>query len=422
MTPRESILWHQTSAERLRFDPLVGTHAADVVVIGGGYTGLSAALHLAQSGARVTVVEAVRTGHGASGRNVGLVNAGLWTPPDQIEEKLGKSAGQKLNAALAKGPDLVFDLIEKHQISCEARRSGTLHCAHCARGLRDLENRHAQQARRGAPVRLLGKTETEARTGSSIFHGALWDGRAGTIQPAAYAGGLARAAHGAGAIIHEASCVTGLARKNDIWRVATQDGEVHAPRVIQATNAYGIAGARQNGFVLAHYFQCATSPLPTELRASIMPGGEGCWDTARIMSSARMDHAGRLVFGALGSLDHRGRMFHMQWARRALSRWFPAVAKVPFESHWTGRVAMNSSHLPRVEAVGPGMISIHGYSGRGISPGTVFGKSAAQWALDEDKDAFPVAITDPRTERFAKIKSIHYEAAASLMHLATSRR
>ncbi|MCB2123616.1 MAG: FAD-binding oxidoreductase, partial [Rhodobacteraceae bacterium] len=148
-------LWRMTCGPALNLAPLAGDTTADVAVIGGGFTGLSAALHLAEAGARVVVLEAETVGHGGSGRNVGLVNAGLWTPPDEVEAALGSEEGAALNRALAAGPDLVFDLIARHGIECEAVRNGTLHLAHNASGLRDLQSRHAQQARRGAPVRLL---------------------------------------------------------------------------------------------------------------------------------------------------------------------------------------------------------------------------------------------------------------------------
>ncbi|MCB2143729.1 MAG: FAD-binding oxidoreductase, partial [Rhodobacteraceae bacterium] len=200
-------LWRMTCGPALNLAPLAGDTTADVAVIGGGFTGLSAALHLAEAGARVVVLEAETVGHGGSGRNVGLVNAGLWTPPDEVEAALGSEEGAALNRALAAGPDLVFDLIARHGIECEAVRNGTLHLAHNASGLRDLQSRHAQQARRGAPVRLLDAAETARRVGTDRFPGALWDGRAGTIQPLAYAMGLARAAIAAGAVLHEASPV-----------------------------------------------------------------------------------------------------------------------------------------------------------------------------------------------------------------------
>lgn len=274
--PAPDSLWRRTTRESRAWPALEGDVTADVVVIGGGFTGVSAAFHLAARGVSVVLLEARTIGFGGSGRNVGLVNAGLWTPPDEVEGKLGQPEGAALNAVLAAGPDLVFDLIETNQIRCEAVRSGTLHCAHSVAGLRDLQARHAQQIARAAPVRLLDGAETARRTGSPAFHGALWDGRAGTIQPLAYVQGLARSAGMRGALIHEGSAVTGMRRAGDHWQVHSARGSVRAARLIQATNAYATEGVPDNPIIPTHFFQLATAPLPVRLRRAILPGGEGC--------------------------------------------------------------------------------------------------------------------------------------------------
>ncbi|OWV40931.1 NAD(P)/FAD-dependent oxidoreductase [Mameliella alba] len=412
-------LWSRTAAERHQWSPLSGAIEVDVVVIGGGFTGVSAAYHLAAAGASVALLEARSIGYGGSGRNVGLVNAGLWTPPDQVEEKLGQTAGAALNATLAEGPALVFGLIEQHQIRCEATRKGTLHCAHSAAGMRDLENRFAQQERRGAPVRLLDAAETARRTGSRAYHGALWDARAGTIQPLAYLQGLARAAAAQGAALFERSGALAIDETDKGWIVRTAEGEVRAAKLIQAVNGYGTGAADDNAVIPAHFFQLATAPLAQDLRRDILGGGEGCWDTALVMSSFRLDQSGRMIFGALGNLDGFGGALHRGWAERKLAKLFPQLAGIPFEQDWTGRIAMTGTYLPRVERRGSNGISILGYSGRGIGPGTVFGKAAAGWALGTGD--LPLGLVDPLAEKHASAKGLYYELGATLTHFANGR-
>lgn len=412
-------LWFRTTSESRSWRALEGDVSADVVVIGGGFTGVSAAYHLAARGVSVVLLEARTIGFGGSGRNVGLVNAGLWTPPDAVEAKLGQADGSALNAALAAGPDLVFDLIGTNQIRCEAVRSGTLHCAHSAAGQRELQARHAQQVVRSAPVRLLDATETASRTGSAAFHGALWDGRAGTIQPLAYVQGLARAAELRGARIHEGSAVTAMRRAGDHWHVLAAGGSVRAARLIQATNAYVTEGVPDNPIIPTHFFQLATAPLPVRLRRAILAGGEGCWDTALIMSSFRLDAAGRMIFGALGNLDGPGGHAHRRWARRKLWALFPQLSGIPFECAWTGRIAMTSTYLPRVQSLGEGAVTLFGYSGRGIGPGTVLGRAAADWATDTG--GFPMPVTPPIPEARAALKAAWYETGAVLTHLTGAR-
>ena len=167
MVRDESNLWSAESPPDDNARALTGQVKADVAIIGGGITGLSAALHLAQAGVTVCLLEANRIGHGGSGRNVGLVNAGLWTTPEAVTGILGPEAGARLNRALAEGPQMVFDLIRDLGIDCAPRRSGTLHCADNQRGLRDLQDRYRQLSAMGAPVKLLDAAETAARTGSS---------------------------------------------------------------------------------------------------------------------------------------------------------------------------------------------------------------------------------------------------------------
>ncbi|MCP4486717.1 MAG: FAD-binding oxidoreductase [Gammaproteobacteria bacterium] len=152
----EKSLWQASSKETINTDPLDENITTDLVIIGGGYTGCSAALHAAKSGMDVQLLEADTIGFGGSGRNVGLVNAGLWLPPLEVENIMGEKSGTKLNTLLAKAPDLVFSLIERYQIQCDSVRSGTLHCAHSRKGFVDLQSRYKQLTDRGAPVSLLG--------------------------------------------------------------------------------------------------------------------------------------------------------------------------------------------------------------------------------------------------------------------------
>ena len=415
-------LWHLTSAEQVTAPPLAGDVTADLVVIGGGYTGLSAALHAAEQGADVRLVEAEMPGHGGSGRNVGLANAGLWLPPDDIRAHLGNVAGDRLIALLAGAPALVFDLIARNGIACEPMRGGTLHCAHSPSGLADLKRRHAQLTASGAPVELLSAEETARRTGSAAFFGALFDPRAGTIQPLAYAWGLARAAQAAGAQLHGQSPALEVEHKDGVWQVRTPGGSIRARSLIQATNAYhrGLA-RRKPAHVPVHYFQYATDPLPEEIRAAILPGGEGCWDTGLIMTSFRLDRTGRMIIGGMGALDHLASGIHRAWVRRKLAQLYPALSGQPLVTGWHGRIAMTGDHIPKITRPGPGALAAHGYSGRGIGPGTLFGKAMAEALLSGDETNLPIPAIDRHAERWTGLQQAYVETGATLMHLIRAR-
>ena len=430
-------LW-QASANNPFTGQALARHAhTDVAIIGGGYGGLSAALELAKSGLDVHLLEAQTIGFGGSGRNVGLVNAGLWTPPDDIEATLGQAAGQKLNQAFACAPDMVFDLIQKYQIDCNPVRHGTLHCATNKSGLKDLNRRFLQQQKRQAPVELLSASATMQRTGSSEFLGALFDARAGTIQPLSYAFGLAHAAEKAGASINTQSPVLDYRYQDKQWHITTAQGRVSANQLIVATNAYGTQNDAQRSsrdaqsqapqsqtkgyFTPIGYCQFATAPLTLKQQEQILPHKEGCWDTAHAMSSFRLDHKGRLIIGGVGSLEHTGSSTHMHWAQRKLKALFPELKAYEFDYMWSGQIAMTADKLPKMCAMGPQAISLYGYSGRGIGPATTLGCAAAKWAMGLDETHLPLAISDPTMDRHWRLKSAYYNTGALLAHWLESR-
>lgn len=417
-------LWAETAPPAPETPPLAGAAEADAVIVGGGYAGLSAALHLSGAGRRVVLLEARGIGAGGAGRNAGLVNAGLWVTPGRVRATLGEARGRRLLDLLGAGPALVFDLVARHAIACEAVRAGTLHCAAGAAGLADLRVRAAEWQALGAPVRLLGREETAARIGSAAHPGALLDERAGTIQPLAYARGLARAAVAAGARIHAGTPALRLEGSGPPWRVATPCGAVTAPWVILATDAYAEALHPELATtqIRLPYFNVATDPLPPAWRARILPGGEGAWDNAAILSSFRTDAAGRLVFGSIGALRGPGRAIHRAWSARRLAGLFPGLGRPAFRHAWWGWIGMTADAMPRFHRPAPGLLAVSGYNGRGIAPGTVFGRLLARLVLGEiEEGEIPLPVTVPEAPPLRRLRAAFYEAGAALAHLAGAR-
>jgi glycine/D-amino acid oxidase-like deaminating enzyme len=412
-------LWAKSTAETFSAPHLQGDHSVDLAIIGGGFTGCSAALEAAGQGASVILIEAQSIGHGGSGRNVGLVNAGLWLPPDDVCKTLGGDVGEHLNRVLADAPEAVFNTINQHDIACEPMRNGTLHLAHSPRATAQLQARHAQMDARGAPVTLLDAKEAQSRTGTRQVHGALHDARAGTIQPLAYAQGLARAAQGQGARIHESTPALSAAQHGGQWAIRTPSGKIRAKRLLVATNAYheGMQNVPVPRASRVNFFQLATEPLGDNIAGDILRGGEGCWDTGLIMSSLRRDRAGRVILGGMG--DDAG--VQANWARRKLIGLFPQLTEVEISHAWAGRISMTFDHLPRILRVGPNGLAVFGYSGRGIAPGTVFGASTARALLSGDDSGLPIPPVDQHSERFTGVKSVMFETGARLRHLIEGR-
>jgi L-pipecolate oxidase len=414
-------LWEATAPPAPSTAPLVGQVKADVAVVGCGYTGLSAALRLAEAGAKVVALEAVEVGFGGAGRNVGYVNAGMWVMPSEVPKALGADFGERALKLLGDCPAVVWETIEKHRIDCDPVRNGTLHCAVGASGLETLEERARQWGARGAPVRVLSRDETAKRTGAAGYAGSLLDMRAGTIQPLAYARGLARAAIGAGAAVRTQSPVRAAERKAGKWTLMAGDGTVVADWVAVATDAYGGAPWPQvrREQICLPYFNFATGPLGAEQQASILPGREGCWDTKDIMSYFRFDRAGRLLFGSVGALRGTGLAVHRAWARRALGKLFPGLGPVRFEHQWYGMIGMTADNLPRFHRLADNVVTFCGYNGRGIGPGTVFGRVLADHILGRvsQKD-LPLPVTAPDAPALPALQEAYYEAGAQIAHAA----
>lgn len=414
--------WRNAAVEQVAFPPLTDNITVDLVVIGGGFTGLNAARVAAREGLRVCLIEANTIGHGGSGRNVGLVNAGLWLPPDQIKETLGDARGERLINDLGTGPDCVFDLIKTYEIQCDGRRNGTLHLAHSSQAISDLRAREEQWKNRGAPVTLLDAQTTAGHVGSDMYHGALFDARAGVIQPLDYTRGLARAAADMGVRIHEKTAAIHLER-DDIWQVTTSDGHVRASKLLIATNAYNnLASAIQvYETSILSYFQCVSQKLAQSDFEAILPDHQGCWDTALIMSSFRKTRDNRLVFGAMGETeDIIGRYIHDGWAQRAIQRIFPNF-KIELSQSWSGRIAMTKNKIPDIMRLGKDGYAIFGYSGRGIAPGTVLGEQFGRYAATEDESVLCLKIVDKYHETLTNLKSRYYESGARAFHIIKDR-
>lgn len=418
MTLRQECLWEQLTSTRPTAGALSGELKVDVCVIGAGITGLSAAVHLLEQGKSVCVLEAHETGHGGSGRNVGLVNAGMWIAPDEVEAKLGQAVGSKLVATMGAAPALVFSLIEKYAIDCQLRREGTLHMAHNSRGLADLQSRCEQWQRRGAPVEMLKGSTCREATGTQRIAAALLDRRAGTLNPMAYTSGLAAAVIQLGGRLFHHSPVTRLERQGSTWGVITEHGAVKAEQVVTASNAYteGEWTELRRNFFPGFYYQVASMPLTGDAAARILPGGQGAWDTRQVLSSIRRDADGRLLLGSLGSGTRKPAWFLRAWADRIQRHYFPELGKVDWQSTWTGCIAFTPDHLMRLFEPAPGLLAVTGYNGRGVTTGTVVGKAFADYLCQGDPQALPMPLQPMTKVGAAGLRSCLYETGFSLYH------
>ena len=389
----ESNLWKRTAGEELVVPVLDGSRETEVAVVGAGYTGLSAALHLAERGRRVVVLEAGEIGEGASGRNGGQVLPGLKQDPDMVERILGPGTGRRAVAFAGAAPDFLFALVERHRIACDARRGGWLQPAASARHLPVLERRMAQWRARGVELSLLSRGETAERLGTDAYHGALFDPRGGSLHPLRYARELAGAAMRAGARLFRRSPVRGVHRTGEGWRLATPRGELRCGAVICATNAYGDPAAMGVGRCILPVWsvQVATDPQPPALRARILKDGICASDTRRFLTYFRLDPDGRFVIGGRGAPSTRGRArAFAALGRRALAL-FPEL-EPSWRFAWGGLVALTENHLPQLVEPAPGLLLAFGYNGRGVALATAIGRVLADRLCGAEEGDLPLPL------------------------------
>jgi glycine/D-amino acid oxidase-like deaminating enzyme len=392
-------LWAQTASPLALSGVLLGRHECDVVVIGGGYTGLSTALHAADAGASVIVLEACEPGFGASGRNTGEVVPG-WSKqdPQDIVAQFGAERGERMNTWVQDNADRVFELIERHNIECEAVRNGWLMPASNARRLGVARGKFEGWHERNADVAMLDRAETCKLTGSEHYLGAWLHRGGGMIQPLGYARGLARAAEQAGASVFSNSPATAIAREGAAWCVRTPSGSVTAPRVVVATNAYsaGLFPVMARALIPVRLFQTATAPMGDNLAATVLPDGHGISDARRVLWAFRKDADGRLITGVhpLGVRASRDAMTRM--ARHQLDTVFPQIGNIDITHFWNGQVAVTLDRLPRMADLGEGIHAGYGYSGRGIAMATGMGYLLARRALGDAVESLALPLSTPR--------------------------
>ena len=406
-------IWNTTAVETEPSQNSAVEGQVDVAIVGGGFTGLSTALHCVEKGLSCHVLEASQIGFGGSGRNVGLVNAAAWLPPQDVRKILGEDDGDSFISHFSRAPDYVFSLIEKYQIQCNATQTGTFHAADGPVGFADLVSRKAEWDRLGEPVDLLSRDEAESYIGSSAFYGALLDRRAGTINPMGYCRGLARVAIAAGALISIGARAKKLQQETGLWRVTTNKGTLMARHVVLGTNAYtdDLWPGLKYSFTKINYFQLATSPLGDRIK-HILPQQQGLWDTGKIMFSLRRDDSERLIIGSMGNVmgNQSGGVSH-RWAQKKLAHLFPKLGWVDFDEAWQGQIAMTPDHLPHIHKLADNLYSPIGYNGRGITTGTVFGQALADLLTGDSEKKLPVPLLTMRRVGSAPVMSCFYKIA-----------
>lgn len=400
-------LWTATAHAAPDCLALAGGAEADVVIVGGGFTGLSAALHLAETGQRVILLEAETPGWGASGRNGGQVNPALKPDPDDLVARFGADLGRRMVARWGDGGRLVFDLIARHGIDCDARPVGFLRTATNTRGLAMLKKIARQWRAHGADYDDLDAAETARLVGAEAYLGAVIDRRGGNIHPLNYALGLAHAAIRAGAVLHGHSRAIGFDDAGTRVTVRTAQGQVKARRALVCTNAYTgpFGGVLGRSVVPVTSVQVATAPLSDNVIRGILPEDHAPTDTRRLIQYYRKTADGRFVMGGRGARGEAGTRRRQQELRQAAEALFPQLRAADWVHAWGGDVAMTVDSLPGLHRLSPNVMAGLGFNGRGVANATVMGTILADWALGVPEDALDFPVTPVRSIPFHSLRS-----------------
>ena len=358
---------------------LLGDVETDVCVVGAGYTGLSAALELAQAGYRVVVLEAFNVGYGASGRNGGQVCTGFSSGQDKIEAQLGKADALKCFALAEESKALLKDRVVRHAIDCDLTL-GYIHAIPNASqfdGLKAWKNEWDQLGYTDTAI--LTKAQLEEKLETRIYHGALREGGAGHLHPLNYCLGLARAAVGAGAVIHEQSPVTEITFGDPVV-ARTARGNVKAKFMVIAGNAYlGRTVPKLYGRVMpvASYI-IATEPLGENRAKALIRDGEAVTNTNFIVDYFRLAKDTRMLFGGRASYSTLEPPNLGAYMRPRMAAVFPQLRDVKVDYAWGGYIAITSNRIPDCGRLAPNVFYAHGYSGQGVALSGIYGKLMAE--------------------------------------------
>ncbi|CAH1692861.1 DAO domain-containing protein [Hyphomicrobiales bacterium] len=398
--------------------PLADDLDTDIAIVGAGFAGLSAALHLAEAGIRATLIDARAIGWGASGRAFGQMAPATKLSLQELEGLLGTERAARLDAAAAQGPSLVFDLVHRYHMAAAPTTSGTLVAAHAPRKVAALRRSGQALQKRGFPVHILEGPEAQALIGSEAYELAILDERGGSVNPLGFAWGLARAAIEHGVVIHTDTPIHALRRNSTRWLLETRQGPiVRARMVIVTANAFAgrLLPELRRTIIPMRAWQAVSAPLPARLAASILPSRQTLNDTQRMPSGIRVHADGCLQVGVDGPLFSRDGAVHLAKLNKRLARLFPSIAPhLQWRETWGGWADMTADNVPHLHKLAPDLFVGVGFGGRGVAMATSMGRDLALLAQAVPETALGYPLSEP--------KALWYHAIARPLVTALAMR
>jgi len=362
------------------YPSLLGDQRADICIVGAGYTGLSSALHLAERGYSVIVLEAETVGFGASGRNGGHVGIGQRKDQYYLEKQFGQEIARGLWDMGLEAVDTVKELIAKHQIDCDLKQ-GILHLAHRRKYCSELEDEvhHLRDHYQFEQMEYVDAGALPNFLDSQAYYGAQWDKASLHLHPLKYARGLAKAATAAGVTLCEHSKVLSYSQDSSVV-VRTANGTVTASEMVLACNGYiEKLEPRINGYIMPiNNFVLATEPLSDELAKAVSGQDTAMQDTRFVINYWKLSADNRLIFGG-GENYRRGFPTDIKgFVRKYMLQIYPQLEKTKIDYGWGGTLAITLNRMPHFGRIGDNIWHLQGYSGHGVPTATLAGKLIAE--------------------------------------------
>ena len=384
----------------LKPDSLPGK--VDVAIVGGGYTGLNAARVIGRSGGSVAVLEQETIGWGASSRNGGMTTTGLKAAAKTVSRRYGRALGRGFWQASLEAIDLIETITQEENIECDFERRGHVALATKPAHYKQMQAKAVWFRRElGHEMEAIGREELQQEIGADVFYGGLRDAYSGSLNPAKYVYGLARAAAAHGACLCENTRVLRIERQDGRFEVHTTKGVVRAREVLLATNGYTgglVRGARRRIFPVGSYI-IVTEPLPEALQQELSPRGRMFYTSNWFLHYFRLTPDGRMLFGGRNNLSTGLDLEESaQRLRRSMESVFPQLEKAEITHSWSGRLGLTFDLMPHIGRV-DGVHYAMGYCGHGVSIATYLGTEAGL-LLSGQKRSSPFAQIEHGTKFF----------------------
>lgn len=375
---------------------VTGTVEADICVVGAGFSGLSTALHLAESGFDVAVVEGVKIGWGASGRNGGQLVNGLNASLDRIQRRFGDETAGHVGSMLQEGGRIIRERINRYDIQCDLKE-GNIFAAYTQKHMKEFEAKLALWREHGMDDhQMLDKQALSEHVGSEVYAGGMLDKSGGHLHPLNLALGEGAALESLGGRIYEHSRVVSIDREGTQPIVTTDQGEVRCKTLVLCGNAYlgGVEPSLTSRVMPVSTQIVTTEPLDEHTASSLLPT-DCCIEDARyildyyrLTADKRLLFGGGTVYGGTDPADIEKKL------RPALERVYPQLKGVKIEFAWSGNFALSFTRVPQMGRLGNNTYFAHGYSGHGVTGSHLFGRILSE-AIQGDLNRFDVFANLP---------------------------